>query len=168
MTLEKGWAEKLPEETIRSIISVGDGHTLYEPSAYIEAGMPKEIVDGFTQTHYSERTVNYDALEAITECLAKLWKEQRDAFPQDQEFLAEEIISSLMCKDIHEVSAWSPKGSIWKNGQIVESMEAVYGLEVVCALAKDLGVSYEPAMGRGFQYARAAKAVEAWLDKKGE
>jgi hypothetical protein len=165
MTLSKGWAEKLSNETIEKVVAIGDGHTLFEPDAYIEAGLPEDIVSGFTQTHVSQRTLNYEAVEVIAESVKGLINESGGMRAGDIDEIgwAEEIVSQLMCKDIREVSCWSPKGAIFRNGKIVESMDAVYGLEVICALANDLGVEYDQKMGRGFQYSAAAKAVADWM-----
>jgi len=169
MTLSPGWAENLSAETIRNTVKLGDGHTLFEPSAYLEAGLPEEVVDHLKETHVSKRTSSYRAIEAIAEGIKGLIDESDHgmlAGDIDEEGWAEELVAQLMCKDIHEVSAWCPKGTIFRDGQIVEEMEAVYGLNVIIALANDLGLEYDSKMGRGFQYDAAAKSVFAWLDKR--
>lgn len=48
--LKPGWAAQLPKETIIKVLDVigGDGHSLFSPAAFIEAGLPKNIVKAFT------------------------------------------------------------------------------------------------------------------------
>ena len=63
MAAEKGWAKKLPTKTIKEIIGVGDGHTLFEASTYLEVGLPQEVVDQIKSIHKSKKTCNHRALE---------------------------------------------------------------------------------------------------------
>lgn len=46
----------LPKETLRAIadVSGGDGHTLFDPVAYVEAGLTMELTNYFTQPHRSD------------------------------------------------------------------------------------------------------------------
>lgn len=48
----------LPKETLLAIANVsrGDGHTLFDPTAYIAAGLTVELASFFTVTHKSDGT----------------------------------------------------------------------------------------------------------------
>lgn len=57
----------------------------------------------------------------------------------------------------------SPKGSITgSNGQLIDSLNGVYGLDVLRGICSDLGLGYEVKMGRGFQAAACTSAIEKW------
>ncbi|MEM6257432.1 MAG: hypothetical protein AAGI37_03875 [Planctomycetota bacterium] len=56
-------------------------------------------------------------------------------------------------------SAGTPKGTIFVDGQPVESLEGVYGLRLLEAIASALNVTYPSFMGRGYQ----ARAIQAAL-----
>jgi len=45
----------------------------------------------------------------------------------------------------------SPKGTIFVNGQPVEELAGVYGLDLLRFIASALNVEYRSAMGRGFE-----------------
>ncbi len=58
------------------------------------------------------------------------------------------------------------KGSIWKDGQLVEEMTAVYGLNLLWKLANEIGADTTKAgqmMGRGFQAQRLTEAIQEKL-----
>ena len=60
------------------------------------------------------------------------------------------------------------KGSIWRDGRVVEEMYAVYGLNLLWKLAREVGANLERSqglMGRGFQ---ARALTEAIREKLGE
>jgi hypothetical protein len=60
------------------------------------------------------------------------------------------------------------KGSIWRDGRVVEEMYAVYGLNLLWKLAREVGANLEKSqglMGRGFQ---ARALTEAIREKLGE
>jgi hypothetical protein len=44
-------------EALKKTVEIinGDGHTIFKPEAFLEAGLPREFVDKFTQTHESDR-----------------------------------------------------------------------------------------------------------------
>ena len=53
----------------------------------------------------------------------------------------------------------TPKGTIFVDGQPVESLDGVYGLRLLEAIASALDVTYPSCMGRGYQ----ARAIQAAL-----
>lgn len=53
----------------------------------------------------------------------------------------------------------TPKGTIFVEGKPVESLDGVYGLRLLEAIASALDVSYQSFMGRGYQ----AHAIQASL-----
>lgn len=53
----------------------------------------------------------------------------------------------------------TPKGTIFVDGQPVESLDGVYGLRLLEAIASALDVTYQSFMGRGYQ----AHAIQAAL-----
>ena len=65
MSVEANWAESLSKETIQNFMAMADGHTLFNPEAFVEAGLPQKIVDQFTRTHRSKRTPNYSVVEKL-------------------------------------------------------------------------------------------------------
>lgn len=52
------WVTKLNPDVVEKIIDViaGDGHTIFDPKAFLEEEIPKEIVDRFTVVHKSGDT----------------------------------------------------------------------------------------------------------------
>ena len=58
------------------------------------------------------------------------------------------------------------KGSIWRNGEMVPEMHAVYGLDLLWRLASEVGADTKLAaqkMGRGFQAQELTKALREKL-----
>ena len=53
----------------------------------------------------------------------------------------------------------TPKGTIFINGEPVDSLTGVYGLRLLEALAAAFGITYPSFMGRGYQ----ARAIQAAL-----
>lgn len=53
----------------------------------------------------------------------------------------------------------TPKGTIFVDGQAVDSLDGVYGLRLLEAIASALNVSYQSFMGRGYQ----ARAIQMAL-----
>lgn len=51
--------KKLSHATLLAIASVseGDGHSIFGPQAYLDAGMPKELVEAFGEKHTSDGSV---------------------------------------------------------------------------------------------------------------
>ena len=88
-----------PEVILRAA-SLCDGHTVFKPEAFTDAGLPVEVVEHLTSEHHSDG---------------------------------------------------SPKGTIFVDGQAVESLKGVYGLDVLRFLASALDLEYRDAIGRGFQ-----------------
>ena len=43
----------LPRETVLAAANQCDGHTIFKPQAFLNAGLPDEIVDHFTRRHNS-------------------------------------------------------------------------------------------------------------------
>lgn len=57
------------------------------------------------------------------------------------------------------------KGSIFKDGVLVESVQGVYNLQFLSWLHGELGVEESPtAIGRGFAAEQYVRLIEAWLD----
>jgi hypothetical protein len=77
-----------------------DGHSIIDPQAFLDAGLPFDVVRHATTTHRSDG---------------------------------------------------SPKGTLYVQGQPVESLDGVYGLDMLELLAGALGVKYPSCLGRGFQ-----------------
>lgn len=52
------WISKLSPDVVQKILGVvdGDGHTIFDPKAFLEEGIPQEIVDRFTVVHKSGHT----------------------------------------------------------------------------------------------------------------
>jgi len=58
----------------------------------------------------------------------------------------------------------SPKGSIYNDGKLVESLKGVYGLSLLRGLADDLGLSYNGnVFGRGTEARNISSVLEEWL-----
>ena len=60
----------------------------------------------------------------------------------------------------------TPKGSIWKDGQIVPQMEGIYALDLMGLLAVHVDADTTEArqkMGRGFRSRALAKAIKVKL-----
>jgi len=74
-------------------------------------------------------------------------------------------------KMVHK-SDGTPKGSIWKDGEIQPQMEGIYALDLMGLLAVHVGADTTEArkkMGRGFRSSALAKAiVEKLAPEKGE
>mgnify|MGYP003152937129 CR=1 FL=1 len=61
------------------------------------------------------------------------------------------------------------KGSIWRNGQMVDEMHAVYGLDLLWRLATEAEADTKIAarkMGRGFQAQELTKAIKEKLGEE--
>ena len=95
-------------ETILAAADRCDGHTIFKPEAFLDAGMPHEVVELQTRRHGSDG---------------------------------------------------SPKGTIFVDGQPVDALTGVYGLDLLRFLASALGVEYRSAFGRGTE----ARHIQAAL-----
>ena len=60
----------------------------------------------------------------------------------------------------------TPKGTIYINGEPVESMHGIYGLDLLQQIAAALNVSYEPAHGRGSEARRIRHAIRTQLGQQ--
>lgn len=89
-----------------------------------------------------------------------IWKASiLENFPQ-------EIISRFV--RVHKSNKKDYKSSIFDgNGKLIESLEGIYGLSLLTAIAQDLGLEYEGKIGRGFQAQEITKAIKAWLEQNG-
>ena len=61
------------------------------------------------------------------------------------------------------------KGSIWRDGQMVDEMHAVYGLDLLWRLATEVEADTKIAarkMGRGFQAQELTKAIKEKLGEE--
>jgi hypothetical protein len=97
-----------PPSVILAVAGRADGHTIFKPEAFLDCGLPKEIVEYLTRSYSSDG---------------------------------------------------SPKGTIFVQGQAVEKLSGVYGLELLRFLASALGVEYAPKLGRGSE----AREIQAAL-----
>lgn len=86
-------------------------------------------------------------------------------------FSPEELIELGLPEDgVHNFvrtykSDGSAKGSIWNNsGEMVKELTGIYGLEFLIKVARELGVEYDDAMGRGFQARNIQKALREHFD----
>lgn len=178
------WAKDLSKETIEKFITIGDGHTLFKPEAYIDIGIPEEIVAKYTTTHKSHKYPTYEAQEALAQAIQTVLNE----YVVDEEWDPRELVNSLRSEDdcngmaeqfstdllalliekeIETISGYHPKETIFDNqGNVIESMDAVYGLEITRGMVTSLGLDYESKMGRGFQYMSYCKAIKEYLDNK--
>jgi hypothetical protein len=54
--IEPDWASKLPKEVIGEVLKVieGDGHTLFSSKAFLDAGLPVDVVTHFTHVHATD------------------------------------------------------------------------------------------------------------------
>jgi len=60
----------LPRETVLATANRCDGHTIFKPQAFLDAGLPSEIVDHFTRRHNSDglpKTTIYVAGQPVEE-----------------------------------------------------------------------------------------------------
>jgi len=161
--LKKGWAKDLSKETLQAIMKVGDGHTLLKPDGLIEEGIPKHVVEAFAKIHYSEKIPKWDVVKMSAQYL----HEGLRSFDVDKD-VVEDLVESLFRKLIDEgkeIAGYHPKYSIFVNGEIVDEMEAVYGLDLMRAVISDLGLKFDSKMGRGFQYSSYCKAVQGYIEQ---
>jgi hypothetical protein len=59
----------------------------------------------------------------------------------------------------------SPKGTIFVDGQAVKDLKGVYGLDLLRLLASVLNVTYQSAIGRGFEAQNIQHALRQQLLK---
>lgn len=183
MSTEHAWAENLSKESIEGFMSVADGHTLFKPEAFLDLGIPEEVVKQHTKTHYSVKRPSYEATEALTDAIRVVLTEYvkndgwmkselvNDLMSEDDPGMANQLANDLLYKlveaDVHEISGYHPKEVIFDDsGNIVESMDAVYGLELARSMVDSLGLTYDHKMGRGFQYTSYCKALREYLENK--
>ena len=189
MSFNKAWAEALPRETLQKFIEVGDGHTLFDPETYIEIGVPKEVVDHYTRTHVSPKRPHAGAVDSLSDALrtvARTYLTQQDEqidpdepwsvqtfmghlLNEDDDWFSSEFASLLLEKmidaGVDSVYGYHPKESMWDNqGNVIESLEAVYGLEITRGLCTSLSLEYDGKIGRGSQYDAYCKAIREYLD----
>lgn len=89
-----------------------------------------------------------------------IWKASvLEDFPQD-------IISRFV--RAHKSNKKDYKSSIFDNeGKLMDSVEGVYGLSLLTAIAGDLGLNYEGKIGRGFQAREITESIKNWLEENG-
>lgn len=97
-----------PEVIIQAAI-LCDGHCIFDPQAFLDAGLPAPVVAHLTRTYTSDPS--------------------------------------------------SPKGTLFVDGQPVQDLTGVYGLDLLRFLAGALGVDYARAFGRGTE----ARNIQAAL-----
>ena len=103
---------QLSPQVLLAVAARCDGHSIFEPRAFLEAGLPSPVVEYLTRRYRSDGSL---------------------------------------------------KGTLFVNGAAVKELTGVYGLEVLRFLAHALGVSYRPAMGRGFEAQNIRSALQAHL-----
>ena len=99
----------IKKETVLKAIEIADGHSIFPPKMFLDAGLPGNFVKRYTKSHRSDFS-NY-------------------------------------------------KEIIMVNGEAVESLEGVYGLELLKGLADALDVEYEDKLGRGSQADAIKEAI---------
>jgi hypothetical protein len=48
--------QDLPHDVIVNVIELCDGHTIFKPEAFVELGVPVELVDRYAHVHESDMT----------------------------------------------------------------------------------------------------------------
>ena len=107
-----------------------------------------------------DKKVILDLLEAIGGDGHTLWDADADCFKEMPKDFMEGVTQ------VHK-SDGTAKGSIWRDGELVEEMHAVYGLQLLWKLANEVGADmdkHDRLMGRGF---RARALTEAIREKLG-
>ena len=182
MSIETKWAEDLSRETLRKFIEIGDGHTLFDPETYIEIGIPQDVVDHYTRTHVSPKRPHPDAVEALAHALGdeskkviseNEWSERdlaRSLISDDgcfAEDFAEQLIVNMIDNNVERVFGYHPKEAMWDgSGNVIESLEAVYGLEITRGLCSSLSLKADGKLGRGSQYDAYCKAIRGYISEK--
>ena|SRR5579871_57610 len=105
----------LPAVTVLAAAKRCDGHSIFKPQAFLEAGLPGEIVQHVTRKHGSDG---------------------------------------------------SPKGTIFVDGQAVDALIGVYGLDLLRFLAAALKVEYRSALGRGSEARNIQSALQAHFQEQ--
>jgi hypothetical protein len=83
-----------------------------------------------------------------------IWKASiMDKFPKDLKDRYTRVIES----------DGSYKGSIWNNGEMVEKLEGIYGLNLLGGICNDLNLEYDSKLGRGFQAQSYTESIRNWL-----
>ena len=185
MSYNAAWGKSLGKETLSEFMKIGDGHTLFDPEAYIEIGIPKDIVAHYTKTHTSPKRPHPDAVTSLVKGIHKVFGHHtngdaaldhetnallKDLLDQEDTYFAEqvagELIDVLNEDNIETLFGYHPKEAMWDNqGQVIESLDAVYGLDITQGLVHSLKLKYDSKMGRGFQYMSYCKAIQEYIDK---
>ena len=180
MSFNKNWAGDLPKETLQKFIAIGDGHTLFDPETYLEIGVPKEVVDHYTRTHISPKRPHPEAVDSLSDALRTVaqtyepWSVQTfmgHLLNEEDDWFSSEFASLLLEKMIEagvdSVYGYHPKEAMWDNqGNVIESLEAVYGLEITRGLCTSLSLEYDGKIGRGSQYDAYCEAIRGYIDGK--
>ncbi len=116
-----------------------------------------KIIPRFTTEHKQQIA---DLISEIGYDGHTIWKASiLNAFPKD-------VISRFV--RTHKSNKKDYKSSIFDgNGKLIESLEGIYGLSLLTAIAQDLGLEYEGKIGRGFQAQEITKAINNWLEQNG-
>lgn len=108
------WTEIDPK-IVLAAADICDGHTIFTPQAFVEAGVPQALIDRCTSTHRSDFS--------------------------------------------------NPKYTIsGPDGNPVEAMAGIYGLDMLASMVHDFKLDYEPKLGRGFQARVYQEALHKHLD----
>ena len=175
------WAASLSKQTLEEFMLIGDGHTLFKPEAFTEIGIPENIVADYTHTHHSKKTPKYDAIEKLATAITDLFSEyvEEDEWSPGElvkelvssedtrlaEQLSEELLAKMIDNGIDSISGYSPKETIFdKDGNIIESMDAVYGLRLGYGMIDSLGLPRPDKLGRGFQWIAICKSIREYID----
>lgn len=177
------WAAELPKQTLEEFMLIGDGHTLFKPETFIEIGIPENIVADYTHTHHSKKTPKYDAIEklatSVKELFSKYLEEDvwllgelarelvRSEDTSVAEQFSEELLQKMIDNGVDSISAYSPKETIFdERGNIIESMDAVYGLRLGYGMIDSLGLPRPDKLGRGFQWSAICKSIREYIDSR--
>tara|TARA_B100001250_G_scaffold378958_1_gene369204 strand:- start:6234 stop:6758 length:525 start_codon:yes stop_codon:yes gene_type:complete len=169
--MENNWAEEIPKDVMTALLSHGEGHTIFGAEELLNLGLHPEIVDKFKTTLKSDKVPKWDTMEEAT---VWLWKELEEwaggttvKFSLEDlplEAFLENMVRHCISEGKEEFVAYSPKGTIFVKGQPVDEMDGIYDLVLVRAIANNLGLSWEPKMGRGFEYRSISSAIKSHLE----
>jgi len=117
----------------------------------------KKTIARFTVEHKNQIA---DLLSVIGYDGHTIWKPSiLNAFPK-------EIITRFV--QTHKSNKKDYKSSIFDgNGKLIDSLEGIYGLSLLTAIACDLNLTYASKIGRGFQATTITDAIKEWLAQNG-
>lgn len=169
--MENNWAEQIPKDVMLALLANGEGHTIFGEEELLDLGLHPEIVNKFKTTLKSEKVPNWDTMEEAT---GWLWKELEEwaggttvKFSLEDlplETFLNQMVRHCIAEGKEEFVSYSAKGTIFVKGKPVDEMDGIYDLVLVRGIAENLGVSWEPKMGRGFEYRSISSAIKSHLE----